>query len=177
MTVATEIVQNFISHISEKLNGTPDYSNTDQGVMVQIEIKASQNLSGKIDLSIANEDEIKKSYPHGFHILRVFDTQSFLIASGYGRPEHMYVLQFEVLAKQENEMSAEEKADEKERIKNLKAQQQVEADSLVLTSLENGIVDLIRASDDKIQAYDEMTDAKKKVIRSHLNTLLALMRL
>lgn len=177
MTVATEIIQNFISYISEKLNGTPDYSNTDQGVMIQIEIKATRSLMDKVDLSIVNEDEIKKSYPNGFHILRVFDTHSFLMPSGFSRPSHMYVLQLEVLAKQENEMSAEEKAEESERIKNLKAQQQVEADSLILTSLENGIVDLIRASDDKIQPYDEMTDAKKKVIRSHLNTLMALMRL
>lgn len=164
--------------LASKVNGTPAFDSTEEGYNIQIEVDVCENLRRPdSDLTLRREEELREQYPNGFHILRVHAVQpSKHMDNMKGAITRLYI-QMEILVKSEGELSVAEAKEEADLKNRIRAEKELEAESLVLDSLENGIVDLIRASDDLIVAYSEMSDAKKKVIRSHLNTLQALMRL
>lgn len=170
------VVEYLIAQALIPLGGTPDYSNPEEGYITGVKFLLPREELSNRPAVVDNAAELKEKFPHGFHILRVLDVSRYKNSptSAY---DEVVSIGIEVLAKQEGELSAEEKAEEAELKKRVKAEQELEAESLVLDSHERAVVDLIRASDESIPPYDEMKDAVKKIVRSHIKTLQDLMRL
>lgn len=171
------VVEALISKCLAPLGGSPDYANTEEGYLTTISFLLPENPD-LVDAEpiIQDQWELKNKFPNGFHILRVTNFTKYKTPGSSSYSETIQIV-IEALAKQEGELSAEEKAEEAELKKRVKAEQELEAESLILDSHERAVVDLIRASDETIPPYDEMKDAVKKIVRSHIKTLQDLMRL
>lgn len=173
-----KVVDDLLELLASEVNGTPDFTSDDEGIRVSADFEVALNGNdGILNGTLTNAVELSKQFPSGFHIVRVHGVQHQRIKDKQRAACHTVYMELEVLFKRHNEKSAAEQKEEQELENRLRAEKELEEESLQLDSLENGIVDLIRASDNTIKPYAEMTDAKKKVIRSHLNTLQALMRL
>lgn len=171
-------VDAIIPLLANKINATPAFDSEEEGYKIQIEIDVCENTRRPDGgLILRREEELREDYPNGFHILRVHTVQPTKHMDNMFGPITRLYVQLEILVKAEGELSASQAKEEADLKNRVRAEKELEEESLILDSLESGIIDLIRASDDTIVPYAEMSDAKKKIVRSHLNTLQALMRL
>ena len=171
MTTEDQAVDAALSLIAHNVNGTPDFTSDEDGIRVVAYFEVRPTSLGGQEYFFQNASELKRQYPDGFRILRVHKVHSYLDRDpATGKNYNSMQIELEILKKQAGVVvSAKKKREQSEA--------DLHTESLTLDALQRGILDLLRAADPEIKPFEEMTYAKRKVIRSHLNTLQALMHL